>query len=171
MSCNFDQPGGSRPRARIGIEATVLLSIRHPALRIQIHQFLHELGLKVVEAPGREDPNGLTAETCGRIDLWLTDRAAAPELASTREALRNCPGVTVLALTANPRRAARTVPPQVRVSFIETPFAWRDLAERITELLMARLRARVIGWGSPDPTSIVIVTGLPSAYSAGEAGC
>ncbi|HEX8985385.1 MAG TPA: hypothetical protein VF767_08140 [Bryobacteraceae bacterium] len=158
-------------RTRLGIEATILLSIRHAALRSQIHQFLHGLGLHVVEAPGGDDPACLTPEACRRIDLWLTDRAVQPEMAATREVLRHCPGVTVLALSGDTRRASRAASTQVRVSFIETPFAWCELEERIAELLIARLRARATGWGGPEAASIVIVTALPPACTAGATGC
>ncbi len=144
----------ARGQGRLGVEATVLLSIANPALRLQLHRFLNGLGLRVVEES--------SPEHCRQIDLMLTDGAVRPELAATSEALRTRPEVTVLAITSCTGSMSRPVTPQVRVSFVERPFGWHGLEEKILELLLARIRARAEG-DVAGPTNIVIVTGLPVA--------
>jgi DNA-binding response OmpR family regulator len=110
----------------------VLVSIAAEALRLQVVDFLNRCGLHVLEAGTASQLLEITKHDCA-IALLLADMPVeeAPGLlrATARWDLR------ALVISGDPDFINRELVPDPGVHFIEKPFSWCELGDKIARLL------------------------------------
>lgn len=119
----------SRPDA-----GAVLVSIAAEGLRLQVIEFLNRCGLRVLEADAESEVLDFAERDCA-IRLLLADARLddAPRL--VREATRRRPDIRALVISGDPEFINRELVPDPCVHFIEKPFSWCELGDKIARLL------------------------------------
>ncbi len=115
--------------------AAVLVSIASEGLRLQVVEFLNRCGLPVIEAETGLDP------TESAIALFLTDMRVEDAPVLMREAARHRPDLRALVISGDPEYVNRELVPDLSVHFIEKPFAWCELSEKIAKLMRPPVRS------------------------------
>ncbi len=112
----------------------VLVSIAAEGLRLQVIEFLNRCGLRVLEAGTENEVLEFTEHDCA-IGLLLADARVddAPRL--VREAARRSPDIRALVISGDPECINRELVPDPCVHFIEKPFSWCELGDKIARLL------------------------------------
>jgi DNA-binding NtrC family response regulator len=112
----------------------VLIAAQQEAIRSQLRDFLRRRGLRTIEVGHPSEINAVVApDTSLRLLIGEFSLPQGPEAWSG--ALRGRPAVKALLISGDPEEISRETFPHPRVEFIEKPFAWRDLGERIDNLL------------------------------------
>jgi DNA-binding NtrC family response regulator len=129
---------------------TVLLAIVHEPLRLQISDFLSDLDLEVVEAGTASEILDIVRRAGSQNHLLLTDVAVAAGRDPASTVTSATPNVRALVISGDPEYVNRELVPDERIDFIEKPFAWRELGEKIAYLLDAGTEvpelAAACGW-------------------------
>jgi len=114
---------------------TVLVAVPQKWLSRQIREFLREDGHRVFEAPTHETALRILEESGQEMGLLLLDAHGmdAPHLA--QDAVRKAPGVKILLISSEPEYISRMLLPEVEASFLEKPFAWCALRQKIDEMM------------------------------------
>jgi CheY-like chemotaxis protein len=134
----------SAPRARDA--ETVLVVEDEEKVRVLVREMLEELGYNVLEAPGGAEALRLCSQWQGPIDVLLTDVVmpgmGGVELA--RQATAHRPRLKIVFMSGyTGGSAAPDVDLQEGTAFLEKPFSYVRLAEKLQELL-AQERDQVV---------------------------
>lgn len=124
---------GEHGLSRSGTGA-VLVSIAAEGLRLQVVEFLNRCGLPVLEAETGSELLDITENECV-IALFLADMRVEDAPGLMREAARRRPDLHALVISSDPEYVNRELVPDPCVHFIEKPFAWCELGEKIARLL------------------------------------
>ncbi len=118
---------------------TVLLLVHSEALRVQVRGFLGDAGVRVVEGLATSEVLDLSEQFWQGIDLLLTD--ASPAL--VHQAICRGSRTNALVISSHPENINRELMPEPRVNFIEKPFAWRELKDKIDAVLSGTVQYRL----------------------------
>ena len=125
-------PGTAPPRP----PTTVVVVVRGPSFRAQLRGFLAQDGHRIVTA--RTTGQALKLVTASPVDWLIADASSGNTLALAIRAVTHNPALKVLLISAEPEYAGRAAVADVRVHFIEKPFAWSDLKRKVDALLELR---------------------------------
>jgi DNA-binding response OmpR family regulator len=114
----------------------ILVWIALAELRRQVSDFLCSCGFSVIVADARDQ----ALEIASRLDevrLILADSSVEDGGALVRGIGARAGTVSTLLISANPEYVNRALAPELALHFIEKPFAWRDLKNKIESVLAA----------------------------------
>lgn len=116
---------------------TVLLVLGYAALRGQLRRFVQDTGLTVLCAASAREGLEIARAHPGRIDLLLSE-FRPPDMPSPELLVRireTRPELPALVLSSEPEDVLSQTFGHDGVSFLETPFAWSLLADRLSSTL------------------------------------
>jgi DNA-binding response OmpR family regulator len=109
----------------------VLISAQQEAIRSQLRDFLRRKGFRTIEVGNINE----AVEPQASIRLLIGEFPLPHGPDAWSSALLRRPAAKALLISGDPEEISRESFPHPRVEFIEKPFAWRDLGERIDSLL------------------------------------
>jgi response regulator RpfG family c-di-GMP phosphodiesterase len=127
---------------------SVVVCIAGRELRLQVTEFLGRCGLSILEA----ETGGELRRLGGReIVLVVADMPVQQAAKAVREAAWFKPELRTLLISSDPERINRELVPDPWIHFIEKPFAWCELGEKVARLLRPAPASAEARRTAPEP--------------------
>ncbi len=123
----------------------VLVSVRQHAMRAQICHFLNGKGLRTKQVQGVSALLDAFEQHACAIELLVAEYPSHAAMSVIPKLLDRCPTLKVLLISGDPEEIGQEAFPHPRLEFVEKPFSWRELGERIDGLLTQPGGARCQG--------------------------
>ncbi len=134
-----------------GRAGCIVVCIAAGELRTQVTDFLSRSGFSVVETESGTDLRKFAER---EVALLLADTRIEQALNVVREAARLKQNMQVLLISGEPESINKELVPDPWVHFIEKPFAWCELHDRIAWLLRPAAGAAGVRTGEPVRTRV-----------------